>query len=502
MAMSDTRGKRAKLNIVVSLLGQLIALASGLVLPGLLINAFGSEAYGATASITQFLGYITLLEGGIGGVARAALYKPLAEGDMQKVSAVLQELRRFFRIIAFVFAGYVLVLACGFQTISHTETLDWMTSFLLVVVISLSTFAQYFIGITNAMLLQASHKTYITQVISSGAVVLNACLTVLLVFLGCNLIIVKLVSSCVFVLRPVAQWWYVRRNYQLVNKVPRDKNLLKQKWEGLGQHIAFFLHSHTDVAVLTLLADLKQVAVYSVYHMVVSHIQSLTVSFASGMEAVFGDMLAKKEDKELHSSFGSYETLLSFVSVVAFAVTAVLIIPFIRLYTAGVTDTNYIEPAFSVVLPLASMVYCIRQPYHAMTVAAGRFKETRTAAYGEVIINVVLSVVLVFRFQLLGVAIATLAATGFRLVYYAIYLRKHILRRSIWLFVKRMAVNGFGFTGIFLVGRMLADRIPTGNYLQWLICAVVVGVFAVVFMGSIQCIFYWKDVQKLLKKKK
>lgn len=500
--MADVRGKRAKLNIGISFLGQLISLACGVILPGLLINAFGSEAYGATASITQFLAYITLLEGGIGGVARAALYKPLAEGDMHAVSVVLQELRRFFRTVALIFAVYVLVLACGFRTISGTETLDWMTSFLLVIVISISTFAQYFIGITNAVLLQASHKTYITQAISAGAVMLNAVLTVLLVLLGCNLIIVKLVSSCVFVLRPVAQWWYVRRNYQLVKKVPRDKGILKQKWEGLGQHIAFFLHSNTAVAVLTLLADLKQVAVYSVYNMVVAHMQSLVVAFASGMEAVFGDMLAKKEKKQLQESFSGYETLLSFVSVVAFSVTAVMILPFVRLYTAEVTDANYIEPAFSVILPLSAMVYCIRQPYHAMTIAAGRFKETRPAAYGEVILNVGLSVVLVFRFGLVGVAIGTLVATLFRMVFYAVYLRKHILYRSLGLFVKRLLINSCGFAAIFLCGKLLTDRIPMGDYLQWVLCALPVGILAVVIMGVIQCLFYRADVMKLLKKKK
>lgn len=498
--MADTRGKRAKLNIAVSFLGQLITLGCGLILPRLLIRAFGSEAYGATASITQFLAYITLLEGGIGGVARAALYKPLASGDMKTVSAVLQELRRFFRVVAYIFIAYVLILACGFRTVSGTSALDWGTSFLLVIVISLSTFAQYFIGITNAVLLQASHKTYITSAISAGAVVLNAGLTVLLVLQGCSLIVVKLVSSCVFILRPVAQWWYVRRTYRLEKNIPHDKSLLKQKWEGLGQHIAFFLHSNTDVAVLTLLADLKQVAVYSVYNMVISHVQSLTVSFASGMEAVFGDMLAKKEKKELDESFSGYETLLGFVSVVAFSVTAVLILPFVQLYTADVTDANYIQPAFAVILALASLVYCVRQPYHAMTIAAGRFKETRPAAYGEVLLNVGLSVLLVFRFQLLGVAIGTLIATAFRLVYYAIYLRKHVLHRSIWLFVKRMLVNSVGFAGVFFAGSFFVDRMPAGNYMQWILCAMVTGIFAVVFVGAIQCVFYWKDVRKLLKK--
>ena len=179
--MANTRGKQAKLNILISFLSQLVTLGCGLILPGLLINAYGSEAYGTTASITQFLAYITLLEGGISGVARSALYKPLAAGDMHAVSAVLQELRRFFRVVAYSFIVYVAILACCFREISGADALDWGTSFMLVIVISLSTFGQYFIGITNAVLLQASHKTYITSTISMVAVVLNAGLTVLLV---------------------------------------------------------------------------------------------------------------------------------------------------------------------------------------------------------------------------------------------------------------------------------------------------------------------------------
>lgn len=477
-------------------------LVCGIILPGLLINAYGSEQYGASASIIQFLSYIALFEGGIGGVARAALYKPLAYNDMEKVSAVLAELRRFFHIIALSFAAYVLVLACGFKGISRTDVLDWGSSFLLVIVISVSTFAEYFIGATNAVLLQASHKTYITNAIHTATTIINVGVTVLLVKLNCSLIVVKLASSCVFLLRPIAQWWYVRRHYKLVKDAPRDKDALKQKWDGLGQHIAYFLYYNTDIALLTLLADLKKVAVYALYNMVVNHIQTLVVSFSSGMEAVFGDMLAKKQHRELNESFNSYETLLSLVGVVLLTVTAVMILPFVKLYTAGVTDTNYIEPVFSVVLSLNAMVYCVRLPYQWLTVAAGHFKQTRISAYAEVLLNVGISIVLIFRFQLLGVAIGTLVSTVFRLVYYAIYLKKYILQRSLWLFAKRMLLNALGFGGIFVFGKFMTNLIPMHNYFHWVLCAAAVGVFALVFMGGIQCLFYWKDVRKLLKNKK
>ena len=83
--MTDSRQIRAKKNILTSLLSQIVLLICGIIVPRLMIGAFGSEAYGATSSITQFLAYITLLEGGVGGVARAVLYKPLAQKDIERI---------------------------------------------------------------------------------------------------------------------------------------------------------------------------------------------------------------------------------------------------------------------------------------------------------------------------------------------------------------------------------------------------------------------------------
>ena len=56
---SDTRSKRAVLNIIVSLLCQILTLICGLIVPQLMIGHYGSEAYGATASIAQFLASVS-----------------------------------------------------------------------------------------------------------------------------------------------------------------------------------------------------------------------------------------------------------------------------------------------------------------------------------------------------------------------------------------------------------------------------------------------------------
>ena len=139
--MNRDRSIKAKYNIVFSLLGQVVVMVCGIIVPQLLILGFGSEAYGATASITQFLAYISLLEGGIGGVARAALYKPLAENDIESINGIIREIRSFFRCIAYIFIVYVIVLACVFKDLAHVQCYDWISTFSLVLVISISIFA-------------------------------------------------------------------------------------------------------------------------------------------------------------------------------------------------------------------------------------------------------------------------------------------------------------------------------------------------------------------------
>ena len=71
------------------------------------------------------------------------------------------------------------------------------------------------------------------------------------------------------------------------------------------------------VAVLTVLADLKSIAVYSVYNLVVSSIRNIVTSLTGGMEAIFGEIIAKKEDEELARVYRYYELIISFASQAA-----------------------------------------------------------------------------------------------------------------------------------------------------------------------------------------
>ena len=78
------------LNSGTSLLYQLVKLLCGFILPRMFLQYYGSAVNGLVSSITQFLGFITLAECGVGAVVQSALYKPLADKDETEISKIIQ----------------------------------------------------------------------------------------------------------------------------------------------------------------------------------------------------------------------------------------------------------------------------------------------------------------------------------------------------------------------------------------------------------------------------
>lgn len=493
----QSRTHKAKLNMFFSLLQQGVAIVCGLIMPRLMIEYFGSEAYGAVGSISAFLAYITLIEGGVGAVTRSALYKAFAMKSKDQISAVINETKRLYRKIAIVFILYVIIIAFLFKYISHNTAFSYWYSFGLVIVIAFSTFAEYFIGISYFLLLQADQSNYILSIFTMLSTAFNTACCIILITLKSDLLTVKLASSLIFVLKPIILSIYVKKRYKLIRTVSKEK-LLKQKGAAIGQHIAWVLHNNTDVTVLTVFKDLTYVSVYSVYEMVIGQLKNVINSFTSGMEAVFGNMYANGERENLQKTFGYYETLLSLISVSFFSTATVLIIPFVRLYTAGITDVEYIYPGFSIMLMAASLLYCLRTPYGNMVVAAGHFKQTQVAAYGEATINIIVSIVLVIRYGLIGVAIGTVAATLFRFVYYVWYLSCNIMFRPIKLWLKRSAVNSATCILIFAFGNLIINQLTIDNYLIWITAGISVFLVSGVITLITNIVMYKTDVLEII----
>ena len=491
------RSKKAVKNIITSLLQQIVTVICGLIVPRAIIGTFGSSVNGLISSVTQFLSYITLLEAGIGPVIKSALYKPIAKKDKTQIEKILKASQRFFRVISGIFIVYLIALCFIYPMIVSTEFETGYTVS-LILIIAISTFAEYFFGMVYRLYIQAEQKTYVTSTIQIGTTILNAILVVLLIKFGANIQIVKLGSAFVFVLRPILQNIYVRKKYNINFKNVKEKYELKQKWDGLAQHIASVVHNNTDIAILTIFTNTTEVSVYSVYLYVVTGIKNMVQALTGGVDASFGDMIAKGEQENLNRSFRTYELFYFTLITIVYIITLVMILPFVKVYTNGITDANYYRPTFAILITLAELAWSVRLPYNGITLAAGHFKETRKGAWVEVFTNLIISIVLVFKFGMIGVVIGTLVAMTIRTIEFMYHTSKYILKRRLMENVKRVTILIIETLIIVPIGFYISSFIEVNSYIGWIGLAVIVGVVALLGVGITNSIIYRKDLKDLL----
>ena len=129
--------------------------------------------------------------------------------------------------------------------------------------------------------------------------------------------------------------------------------------------------------------------------------------------------------------------------------------------------------------------------------AAGHYKQTQIATMIEAVINVLISIILVYKYGIIGVAIGTLSATVFYNVYEMYYLSNHIVNRKVKYFIKQLIAD---LLFIFLF-YMSSNRIIVSsyNYLAWLKTALIYAGTGIIIEICIQLLFYKENVETIYK---
>lgn len=496
---SMSRAKKLFLNTITPVMVQILTVISGLVLPALKLEAYGSETCGLVNSISQFLSIISFLELGVGAVVKSSLYRPLAEGKYKEISGIICSARHFFRNLGRILLIYVILLCIIYPLIVKSS---FHKGYIVVLIFSssISLLAQYFFGIVNRLLLNADQKIYIQYILQGMQIVLNFLAWVLLIKNGISIQVAVFVSGLIFLIGPIYMSIYVKKNYKIDYNIIVTEEPIKQKWNGVAQHVAAIILDSTDIVVLSVCASLTDVAIYSVYQMVVSNINSLFVSSMNGIQSLMGDLWAHNEIEKLRNFFDKVEWLTHAITILAFGCTAKLLVPFILVYTKNVTDANYNQPIFGLILVLAFTFCALKNPYNVTILAVGHYRQTQHIFIIAALLNLMISIISVSYWGIVGVAVGTVTAMVYETVAMAVYLSKNVVRRPFVYFVKQMAIDGLEIAlGFILTNKFVLHDL---NYYEWLILAIKTSLNWSVVCLSVNLIFKREDIIKILHLKK
>ena len=118
-------------------------------------------------------------------------------------------------------------------------------------------------------------------------------------------------------------------------------------WTNVGMSVYMqilgAIHTGAPVIILTcIVKDLLMVSVFSIYNMIVIGLYGIMSIFSSGLSASFGDVIIRKQEDILKTSYQQFEVVYLSLITAVYSVAMVMIMPFIAIYTSGITDANYI----------------------------------------------------------------------------------------------------------------------------------------------------------------
>lgn len=449
-------------NTLWSVIQHVVSILCGLILPREIISHYGSEMNGVIHSITQFLSYTVLLEMGIGAVIPAALYAPIAAKDNLRISAILSSGYKVYRRIGLICIVYVIILTTLFPTLSGVSA-----ALPLIIVLGIGKIFQYMVGYPEQSLIISDQKGYVIYTLATISLFISTAIQVLLIRNGYPLFIVKVAATLVTIIQISSIWLYAKKHYSINYKIQYTEEPIPQKWNGIAQHIAYFVLENTDIILLTLFTSFQEISVYSIYFMVIAGIRSIFFSVTYSIQPKLGELQVREDKKALNQFFASFERWIHIATIFAFGCVAMFLVPFVQVYTEGVTDANYTRPLFALLLTLAYGCQSLRDPYDKLILASGHFKQTQKNYIIAAALNFGISIIAVQFWGLEGVAVGTLVAMAYQAIYMALYSTRVLLKRPYKMLLKTIIID------LILIGIVVlfsqTVHLPIKEIFQWIL---------------------------------
>ena len=490
-----SRLKKTTYNMMFLSLYEIVSFVCSLILPRLILRTYGSDYNGLVSSITQFLAFISILRLGVAGSTRVELYKSLADNDIERTSGILVATEKYMKRIAFIFIGYLIILAFVYPFFINSDSISYFEISSLVIIVGIGTFAQYFFGITYSTLLQADQKIYIYNIIQIVATIINTLFASLLILTNHSIHVAKLVSAIIYTISPIVLNIYVTKSYKINKKSIPDTRALEKKNDAAASSIANIIHENTDLVVLTLLTNIKIVSIYSVYNFVIRGLNQLLNVFTTGLESIFGELWVKKDFSRMEERLENYEFFISVFNSIIYPSALFLIIPFVKIYTDGVNDINYINYPYAFLALLAQFFMAVRIPYLTVVQAAGKYKETKNGAFLEAGINISVSIILTLFFGLIGVVIGTLVANIFRTLQYYYYIHNHLITRPKFVLLNNIIWCCFNIILSLFISSIYFDVKMINDYYHWGLYGFMTFIVSIIITFLSSVIFQKKQIK-------
>lgn len=418
-------------NAVSSIMSYGLLLILSIITSRIVLTGYGSETNGLLSSINQVFGYIALLEAGIGTATITALYKPLGEKNKEKTLDVLFASRRYYTSCALWYFICVIIAATLWPLVIETN-ISYATIWFFIFFQGVSSVIAFYYSAVIINYLVASGRNYINNNVHFMTTLMIYVAKMIICASGWSIVYIALAMIMINVVKCIIYRRCMKKvcpEYFLTKK--GDLSLLSERKSFLVHEISGVIFSGTDTILISIFCGLGEASVYAVYSMVLMALRNIIGQAFNGTNYILGSAYSidKTKYQKVHDRYNHIYIMTTFA---LFSIAYVLLMPFVRIYTSGVNDANYLDPKLPVLFVIIELLSACRVVDNQVIKNAMHAKQTINRTIVEASINLIASIVFVQFWGIYGVLFGTVIALLYRTNDIIIYANKRILSRSPW----------------------------------------------------------------------
>lgn len=459
------RSKRTLLIFLTDIIPSIIISILGIYKMKLFINILGNNTFGLYQLFCNIILFVALIDGGIYNKVLYLLYKPNVKKDNDSFYSILKAAKRFFNLIGVVFFVICLILSFIIPFFIKDNVFDYLYIQICFLICSLSNIVSYFF-VDYQLFLEVKEKKYIYNVFFQVSKLLQTILEIIMLIKNQNLINILIMHFIIQLLNCLIMKFYVDKNSKNRNKIkikkynysflPYYKNLLIHRISGIFK-------CSFDTIIIVKLLGLYYGSIYTVYSYIINALNGIIDKLSFSIVAPLGNLIEQKHEKQINLFF-ELNNMMHFIAITLSVPILFSINSFIDIYFCDITTSNILSILFSTLF----FVNTISQTNNIFLNSTGIFKETAKNRLFSIIINIIVSIVLMYYLGMSGIIIGTI---------FSIFITEYILnfisinRKILKIKIYKYFLNNLKFIIIFLfdifISYFLLKNIIIKDIIDW-----------------------------------
>lgn len=468
-----SRTANIKRNLTFNIVKYVVQLVLQFVLRTCMIYIMGAEYLGLNGLFTNIFGFLSLAELGIGSAIVFSMYKPIADGDIEKVKALQNVYKKFYFIISLVVLAVGLLILPFLKYLISGEVGVNINIYILYLLYLVNTLLGYFSAHKRSLLF-AYQRNDVENKAKTGCLLLMTLLQIAVLVIFKNYYIFFIVNIVFTVVESVVIYYYAKKLFpDIVGKAqPLDKetnNEIKKNVAALSLHkVGWVIVFSTDNILISAMLGLTILGAYSNYYLIVSSLMAIFTLLISALTGSVGNLIASTDKEYVYTKYKTINFLFSLLTTFCTVCMLVLFQPFITAWTSG--DPIYLLKYSSVILICLSFyLNRMRTCVNVFKESAGLFKQDQWKPIVEAIVNLVASIVLGIYMGLNGIILGTIISTIVAPLWVEPWvLYKHYFKKNVWEYFKTYIRDVVIMIVTASICYVICALLPVGG-LWWLI---------------------------------